>query len=342
VEWLQFSRQRPYWINGKAGSGKSVLMKFLVDNPRTQSILDDANGTTIVLSHFLWAAGQSLERNMQGLLCSLIHQLLARKPDLCRVVLEKVPASMQKRFPGDWSTNELRALSVDVIPACKQHVCIFLDGLDEMDDYMALVGLLDQLCALPRLQVCVSSRPEPALQRRFHSYPQLRVQDLTRLDIEKYAHDTLHRLHVDDAETINHLVSTICSKADGVFLWVALALKSVQTGYDNHDDPAELKLRLELLPNNLNTLYQQMWRRLNDGEAVYRETAARYFNLMLECVDNRDITRAASPLLLALALHPPLAAAVVTEDIKSWEGALDRECERISVRLPYGVRAYWK
>ncbi|QKX56752.1 uncharacterized protein TRUGW13939_03859 [Talaromyces rugulosus] len=334
VDWLKSSKQRPYWVSGKAGSGKSVLMKFLVNNPRTQSILDDAHGTTIVLSHFLWAAGQSLERNMQGLLCSLTHQLLATKPDLCRVVLEKVPASRQKRFPGDWSTNELRALSVDVIPACGQHVCIFLDGLDETDDYMALVDFLGHLCALPRLQVCVSSRPEPTLQRRFHSCPQLRVQDLTRLDIEKYAHDTLRRLPFDDPETTNRLVSIILSKADGVFLWVALALKSVQTGYDNHDDPAELQARLESLPNDLNTLYQRMWRRLNDSEAVYRGTAALYFNLMLECVGNIDLTSAASPLLLALALHPPLAATVVTEDIEFWEGQLHRECERITERLP--------
>ncbi|KUL89911.1 hypothetical protein ZTR_02832 [Talaromyces verruculosus] len=135
--------QRPYWINGKAGSGKSVLMKLLVDDPRTQSILNDANGTTIILSHFLWAAGQSLERNMQGLLYSLIHQLLATKPDLCRVILKKVPASRQKKFPSDWSTKELRALFLDVVPACEQHVCIFLDGLDEMGDYMALVDRLD-------------------------------------------------------------------------------------------------------------------------------------------------------------------------------------------------------
>ncbi|KAI7972609.1 hypothetical protein EIK77_009072 [Talaromyces pinophilus] len=333
VEWLRFSKQRPYWINGKAGSGKSVLMKFLVDDPRTQSILNDANGTTIILSHFLWATGQSLERNMQGLLCSLIHQLVATKPDLCRVISKKVPASRQKKFPGDWSIKELRTLFLEVVPACEQHVCIFLDGLDEMDDYMALVELLDDLCNLPRLQVCFSSRQEPDLQRRFYNYPQLRVQELTRLDIEKYAHDTLHRSHVD-AETISRLVSIICSKADGVFLWVALALKSVQAGYNNHDDPAELKRRLEGLHNDLDSLYQQMWRRLNDSEAIYRETAAQYFNLMLESVDILSFTQKASPLLLALAMDPALATAVVKDDIESWEGPLYRECERISVWLP--------
>jgi hypothetical protein len=308
-------------------------MKFLVDDPRTQSILNDANGTTIILSHFLWATGQSLERNMQGLLCSLIHQLVATKPDLCRVISKKVPASRQKKFPGDWSIKELRTLFLEVIPACEQHVCIFLDGLDEMDDYMALVELLDDLCNLPRLQVCFSSRQEPDLQRRFYNYPQLRVQELTRLDIEKYAHDTLHRSHVD-AETISRLVSIICSKADGVFLWVALALKSVQAGYNNHDDPAELKRRLEGLHNDLDSLYQQMWRRLNDSEPIYRETAAQYFNLMLESVDILSFTQKASPLLLALAMDPALATAVVTDDIESWEGPLYRECERISVWLP--------
>jgi hypothetical protein len=58
-----------------------------------------------------------------------------------------------------------------------------------------------------------------------------------------------------DAETISRLVSIICYKADGVFLWVALALKSVQAGYNNHDDPAELERGLEGLHNDPDSLY---------------------------------------------------------------------------------------
>ncbi|CEJ62404.1 hypothetical protein PMG11_10904 [Penicillium brasilianum] len=52
IEWLQAAQQRSYWINGKAGSGKSVLMKFLAEHSHTKSILD-LNGNTIILSHFL-------------------------------------------------------------------------------------------------------------------------------------------------------------------------------------------------------------------------------------------------------------------------------------------------
>jgi hypothetical protein len=77
-----------------------------------------------------------------------------------------------------------------------------------------------------------------------------------------------------------------------------------------------------------------MWRRLNDSEDIYRETAARYFNMMLESVDTLRFTQKASPLLLALALDLSLATMVVTECIESWEAVLYRECEKISMWLP--------
>jgi hypothetical protein len=40
VEFLENEDvMRPYWIRGKAGSGKSTLMKFLVSDPRTKFTL---------------------------------------------------------------------------------------------------------------------------------------------------------------------------------------------------------------------------------------------------------------------------------------------------------------
>lgn len=179
-----------------------------------------------------------------------------------------------------------------IFSACTQYICVFLDGLDEtgtQGDQTGLTSLLDKLCAIPQLHVCVSSRPEPVFHKYFSSCPQLRVQDLTQFDIKKYAIDTLQGLNFDDKEGLGRLVYKICLKADGVFLWVALALKSIQTGHCNNDDPAEVESRLDALPNDLNTLYQQMWRRLNDSEAVYRKTAAQYFNLVLECIERRDV-----------------------------------------------------
>ncbi|KAJ5710658.1 hypothetical protein N7488_004814 [Penicillium malachiteum] len=54
-----------------------------------------------------------------------------------------------------------------------------------------------------------------------------------------------------------------------------------------------------------------MWHRLNDSEAIYRETAARYFNLILESLENDDLFQTRNILLLALALKPELTLKVL-------------------------------
>ncbi|KAJ6032484.1 hypothetical protein N7540_003216 [Penicillium herquei] len=337
VEWLCHPNNRIYWISGKAGSGKSVLMKLLIDHPFTQSTLDDSNGGTLILSHFFWAGGQTLERNLQGTLLSLIYQLLSKSPDLCDLILERFPRAKQKDFPIDWSNEELRDIFLRVSPSFGKHICLFLDGIDEIDaneKEQLFSTILKDLSSIPRLQICVSGRPEPEVQMHFGSCPQLHVQDLTRLDIEKYARDNLKELHVKDAKTIERLITRICEKASGVFLWVALALKSIRTGYSNHDDPAELEERLRLLPSDLNTLYQQMWHRLNDNEVIYRKTAAQYFNFTLECIKSGYLFQPPGILLLALAINPELAIKVLKNGDDSLLEELYMECEKILVRLP--------
>lgn len=38
-DWLR-STEPVYWVSGKPGSGKTTLMKYLLDHPRTRSFLD--------------------------------------------------------------------------------------------------------------------------------------------------------------------------------------------------------------------------------------------------------------------------------------------------------------
>jgi ABC-type glutathione transport system ATPase component len=48
--WLKASNSDLYWINGKAGSGKSTLMNFLSDHDKTNALLS------------FWCGGESLSR----------------------------------------------------------------------------------------------------------------------------------------------------------------------------------------------------------------------------------------------------------------------------------------
>jgi hypothetical protein len=76
-----------FWINGKAGSGKSTLMKFLVDSKLTQVLLEDWGGFSqdtpneeknrrlMVASHFFWKSGYPMQKSMMGLMQCLLYRI---------------------------------------------------------------------------------------------------------------------------------------------------------------------------------------------------------------------------------------------------------------------------
>lgn len=81
-----------YWIEGKAGSGKSTLMKFISTHPKTQELLRDWAGKSELItgSYFFWLAGTSLQKNQEGLLRSLLHTILSKRRDLISRVFPKL------------------------------------------------------------------------------------------------------------------------------------------------------------------------------------------------------------------------------------------------------------
>ncbi len=83
AHWLE-SGQYTYWINGKAGSGKSTLMNYIIQDDRTAASLKVWAGSKEIFTpgFFFWDAGEDLEKSAEGLLRSLIYQLLKRFPRL--------------------------------------------------------------------------------------------------------------------------------------------------------------------------------------------------------------------------------------------------------------------
>lgn len=87
-QWLEQGKGC-YWIEGKAGCGKSTLMKFLRSDVRTQRALEkwSESKQCIVASCFFWMAGTSLQKNQEGLLRSLLHTILSQRRELISRVL---------------------------------------------------------------------------------------------------------------------------------------------------------------------------------------------------------------------------------------------------------------
>jgi hypothetical protein len=75
--WLEFG-SGCYWVNGKAGAGKSTLMKFIREDERTRVALTQwAAGQRLVLaSFFFWNLGSEIQRSQDGLLRALLFDVV--------------------------------------------------------------------------------------------------------------------------------------------------------------------------------------------------------------------------------------------------------------------------
>jgi hypothetical protein len=95
-DWLE-SEDGLYWIQGKAGSGKSTLMKYICHNPATERKLSIwAKGKALCVAFFyFWALGpHPLQKSQIGLLRALLRQILGQVRDLISAVFPEQWAAM--------------------------------------------------------------------------------------------------------------------------------------------------------------------------------------------------------------------------------------------------------
>lgn len=295
VQWLK-SGKGLYWISGKAGSGKSTLMRFIFDHKDTRSHLQDwAQGFDLeIAGFFFWNSGTLEQRSQSGLLRSLLYQVLCRRPDLVREVFpdewsqqSSIMANHGQCSSVTWSLHALKSAFkrwVALAPISTM-LCFFIDGLDEYEgDHEEMCNFFTEISASARfpIKLCVSSRPWVVFDVTLKGVPGLKLQDLTYSDIQAYVRDTLEchprmaLLTKAEPQHAVNLVNEIVAKASGVFLWVSLVVKSLLNGLMNRDGIDILQQRLRALPPDLDALFAYMLRHI---DPIYKEQACRLFQV---------------------------------------------------------------
>lgn len=346
--WLESPKNKLYWVQGKAGSGKSTLMKFLVTNlPLLYPQKEGGDKDPLILSHFLWAAGSPLQRNLRGILLNLLYQLLSDNQHVLDPVLNTIPGLSLKEIDGDWTLEELERTMMESLTAiATRPVLMFLDGLDEFgspntsvaDDPRTLLALVKRLSAIDNVKICVSSRPEPFFKNELGSFWNLRLQDLTRSDMDKYAKAQLLSNEIGDPENqkeYQELVDKICAMSEGVFLWTALAVRSLLRGLTNEDDISDLHARVEKMPKGLYALYKDMWERLNEDQDLYKKEAAQYFQLVVHWwrMPSHKFGGRCTIFHLLASLNPAISRACINNDNNSLPPDIEGACQKLGRRV---------
>lgn len=288
VEWLRYQNGM-FWISGKAGSGKSSLMRFLVDHATTHRLLTEwadprgcqSRTSIVVAKHYFWRHGTLVQRSQEGLMRSILLQVLLQRPGLIKEVCRERWAAPYADSFYPWTRAQLK-LALTSLAHIDTKVCLFIDGLDEYGgDHRELVKILCQLSESPNIKVCVSSRPWVDFDNAFGDSPwTICLQDLTKQDILEYVTDELEqeeafrKLWSNSHEAALEIIQRITEKSEGIFLWVYLVVRSLIRGLVNGDDLHTLRTRLDSLPKDLEDYFMHI---LLDIEEIYRPRTARLF-----------------------------------------------------------------
>lgn len=253
----------------------------------------------IIISHYFWIAGTSLQKSQQGLLQNLLYEIFRQCPDLIKTTCtERWKTCGQNSSASEsmtlWSLEELR----ETLKACvakddaRLKLCFFIDGLDEysgnQEDQTRLCQTLKHLATSANVKLCLSSRPWNIFEGEFGlQFPKVYMQDLTHDDIQKYALSRLQEHTRWSAVSANQsqgqwLISEITAKSNGVFLWVFLVTKLLREGLTNRDTFADLRRRLSSFPSELESFFKAILEAVEPFYHNQMSTALQIANASLE------------------------------------------------------------
>jgi hypothetical protein len=289
-----------YWISGKAGSGKSTLMRYIYEHPKTQEYLSLWAGDPPLhlAGFFFWNSGALQQRTQAGLLRTLLYQILGKNKDLLPEVMpEQWKKTYERSLWASDATNHIFTSNIWSVTQLQKslallirrtvgalNIGLFIDGLDEHDrDHKSLILFLENLALSDNVKILTSSRPLVEFEEAFSDGPTLRLQDLTYRDIKIYVDTRLRRdknflsFYRKEPKRTSALVTEIVDSAEGVFLWVRLVVDSLLEGITYRDRLRDLKSRLWALPKDLEGMFQHM---LDQVHSDYYVHSSQIFQLV--------------------------------------------------------------
>ncbi|OCK75103.1 hypothetical protein K432DRAFT_309312, partial [Lepidopterella palustris CBS 459.81] len=262
-----------FWISGIAGSGKTVLMKYIINDLRGSRML----GNCSIVDFFFCRLKSTAQRSMVCLLRTMLLQILEDFRDLIPIAFPKQWGSLERKTPSlesDWTETALwkALLAVTNQNVITGSICLLIDGIDEYyGSCQAVVDLIHTLMTHKSsgmsTKICFSSRPLSVFENGFKGVSTIRLHEHNSRDIAKYVNDRIMSYPITGSLLVSgctsqtiltELVDAIVKRASGVFLWAKLVMDNIVQRTTNDGILRELLYHASAVPADLQDSFQHL------------------------------------------------------------------------------------
>lgn len=249
------------WFTGGPGCGKSILSSFIID-----TLTSSEEGQVLF---FYFRGDDSSQNSVLAAVKSLLLQLVNNNPDSEIVMhLQAIRGKYDQPIAGDDVYPELcKAFTHCLTILGDKKIFCVLDGVDEMAPSQQSLDFLNLLKS-STVHAIHLSRPDT----RFTSLSGVRheiTSTTLATDIAAFITDkvnTSQTLALVPPSLRQTIITTLSSRANGVFLWVSLVLSTIEAACTEKG----ITDALEGLPEDLRGVYSNILSKLPHPEEARR------------------------------------------------------------------------
>ncbi|KAF8242308.1 hypothetical protein K440DRAFT_617678 [Wilcoxina mikolae CBS 423.85] len=274
--WKEEETER-LWFIGGPGCGKSLLASYITDT------LTSSEAGQVLFFYF--RGDDSSQNSALAAVKSLLLQLVNNNPDSdIATHLQAIRGKYDQPTAGDDVYPELcKAFTHCLTILGDKKIFCVVDGVDEMAVTQQSLDFL-YLLTSSTVRAILLSRPDPRLTGlpgvRHEITPVIVAADIEAFITAKV--EASETLALVSQQLRDRIVDTLSSRANGIFLWVALVLSSLEAACTEKG----ILAALNSLPPDLRGVYSNILSKLSNAEEARRV-------LGMVCVATRPLELAA-------------------------------------------------
>ena len=244
------SSSKTYYLSGLPATGKSSLAVVVIDH--LQSLQKHCQ------FHF-FSSNHQAKRTAAYCLRSIASQLAQENEEFRQRLFRLNQESGITFISEDQSFSMIwEKIFEGIVFRIKLPDPLFwvLDAIDEADSPMMLVSHLMKVQSLTPIRFFLTSRPMKMPSTLIENSSICVLTEMETLgDIRAYIQSVIRDALPNDTEIQKDIIHQVLTKASGSFLWVKLALKTLQDSWHTPDD---IQLALTEVPRGMEQLYEKM------------------------------------------------------------------------------------